>query len=82
MILVQFPEFTINDIKVLVTEEIGYLVDVVLLLQNSQGSEQIRPAKLTERYETTPRTVDNEENSSYHSMNVSGMEFCGFFEES
>ena len=32
MILVQFPEFAINDIKVLITKEFGDLINIILLL--------------------------------------------------
>ena len=39
MIFIQLPEFTINDIKVLVAEEISDLVDVILILQMSKGGK-------------------------------------------
>lgn len=65
----------------LVAEEIRDLVDVVLVLEDTNRRQQIRPSKLTQSDEATPRTVDNEENSSYHSMNVSGMKLRSLFEE-
>ncbi len=53
----------------LVAEEIRDLVDVVLVLEDTNRRQQIRPSKLTQSDEATPRTVDNEENSSYHLQN-------------
>ena len=47
MVLVQFPKFAINDIKVLVAEKIRDLVNVFFFFQNSNGGQKVGFPKLT-----------------------------------
>lgn len=66
VVLVQLPEFAVNDVKVLITEEVGDLVDVIFFLEKTEGGQQIGPPQLAQSYESTPRTIDDKEDSSYH----------------
>ena len=40
VVLVELPEFAVDDVEVLVAEEVGHLVDVVLILQQPQGGQE------------------------------------------
>ena len=41
VVLVQLPELAVYHVEVLVAEEIGHLVDVVLVLQESQRRKEL-----------------------------------------
>ena len=40
VVLVELPELAVDDVEVLVAEEVGHLVDVVLILQQPQGGQE------------------------------------------
>lgn len=54
---VQLPELAIDDVEVFVGEVVSDLVDVVLLLQQGQGLQEVAPAQLHHGDATSPRTV-------------------------
>lgn len=66
MVGVQLPELAVDDVEVLVGEVVGDLVDVVLLLQQSQGLQEVASAQLHHGDATGPRTVHDVEYSLDH----------------
>ena len=57
VVLVQLPELAVDHVEVLVAEEVGDLVDIVLLLEESQRCQKIRMAQLRQTHGTRPRPV-------------------------
>ncbi len=66
VILVELPELAVDDVKVFVAEEVGDLVDVVLLLEQADRGQQIRVAQLAQADLARPRPVHVVENPRYH----------------
>lgn len=60
---VEFPKFTVNDVEVLVAEVRRNLVDVLLLFQKLDNSQQIWPTKFRQSDFSAPGTVHAIENS-------------------
>ena len=52
VVLVELPEFAVDDVEVFVREEIHYLVDVVLVVQQHQGLKT-KPWFYSERVQNT-----------------------------
>lgn len=61
MVGVQLPELAVDDIEVFVGEVICDLIDVVLLLQQGQGLQEVAPAQLHHGDTARPRTVHHVE---------------------
>ena len=59
MVRVKLPEFAIDDIKVFVREEVGYLINVWFLLEQRQHLEEVAPAKLAGRDAAVPVAINN-----------------------
>ena len=58
VIFVQLPEFAVDDVEVFVAEVVGDLVDVLLVLEQVDGGQQVRLAQLGQRDVARPRPVD------------------------
>ena len=61
VVFVQFPELAVDDVEVLVGEVVSDLIDVVLLLQQGQGLQEVAAAQLHHGDATRPRTVHHVE---------------------
>ena len=70
VILVQFPELAVDDVKVFVAEEIRDLIDVVLVLQQPDGGQQVRVTQFRQADVTRPGAVDVVEDASDNLCNV------------
>ena len=57
MVLVQLPELAVDDIEVLIGEELSDLVDILLILQESQDSEEVGTPQLTDCDASRPGTI-------------------------
>ncbi len=66
MVLVELPELAVDHVEVLVAEEVGDLVDVLLVLEQPQGGQEVGPPHLGQGDLATPASVDHKENPSYH----------------
>ena len=72
VILVELPELAIDHVEVLVAEEVGHLVDVVLVLQEPQRGEKLGAAELGDGDLAGPGAVHLVEYPGYHLYNQSG----------
>lgn len=61
VVSVQLPELAVDDVEVFVGEVVGDLVDVVLLLQQGQGLQEVAAAQLHHGDAARPRTVHHVE---------------------
>ena len=66
VVCIKLPELAIDDIKVFIGEEIGDLVDVWLILQQSQDLEKIATTQLTGCDATIPVAIHNIEDATDH----------------
>lgn len=64
MVCIQLPELAVDDVKVLIGEEISDLIDVWLVLQQSQDLEEVATTQLTGRDTTIPVAIHNVEDAT------------------
>ena len=81
VIFVQLPKLAVDNVKVLVTEEVGDLVDVVLVLEKSEDGQEIGLSQLLRGDSAAPGSIDGEEDSGYHSVHVTRVEFRRLLQE-
>lgn len=63
---VELPELAVDYVKVLVAEVGGHLVDVLLVLQNSDDREQVAPPELRHGYLAAPAPIHAVEYPGYY----------------
>ena len=66
MVFVEFPELAVDDVEVLVREEVCDGVDVILLVEQPQGGEEVGATQLRHAKSTAPRTVHHVKDTGYH----------------
>ena len=81
VIPVQFPEFTVNHVEVLVAKILRHLVNVLFVLEHLNHVEQVGPPHLRDRYSSRPGAVDAVEYASYDRVDISRVKFRRLFEE-
>lgn len=81
VVAIQLPELAVDHVEVLVAEVLRDLVDVVLLLQQLDHVQEIRPPQFRNRYPARPGAIDAVENPGDDGVDVARMELGGFLEE-
>lgn len=81
VIAVQLPKLAVDHVEVLVAEVLGDLVDVVLLLQQLDHAQQVRPPQLRNRYPAGPGTVDAVEYPGDDGVDVARVELGRLLQE-
>jgi hypothetical protein len=71
VVLVELPELAVDDVEVLVAEEVGHLVNVVLILEQTKCGEEPASPKLRDGDLAGPGPVHLVEYPGYHSVDVS-----------
>lgn len=72
---IQFPEFAVNNIKVLIGEVLCDEIDVIFSLQTSQDVEEVGTSQLAQADATRPGGVGAEEDARHHSRHVACVKF-------
>lgn len=68
MIRVKFPEFTINNIEMLIGEIVSHFVYIVFIANHCQSCKQITLLKISPIYPSCISPVNSEKDSINHSF--------------
>ena len=66
VVRIELPEFAVDDVKVFIGEEIGDLIDVRFVFQQSQDLEEVATTKLTDGDTAVPVAINNIEYTTDH----------------
>lgn len=81
MVIIQFPEADVDDIEILVAEEVGIQIDVILCLNVEERLEDVGPLELPEAHLVVVLAVGHVEHPMHHAESVPLLELGRVLEE-